>query len=342
MFAKRLLAGAAFFATFATAGLALADDKTPCEGGAGTCIKIGTLAPKQSLWGSVFGAWAKAVFEESGKTLELQIFYNGNQGDEPGMIAKMRNNQLDGAAVTARGLATVWPHILAFQLPGMFTDWGKLDAARNKLMPEVVNPAFEKAGFRIVGMGDVGVAHIMSKREPVRLPADLKSHKPYYITGDQTGLTLLRVAGVSGQPLEVPQILPSLKNSTIDIVSAPALASEQLQWTPEMEHINTMPVGIGIGGLVFKVGPDSKFNGLSEAHRDLLKRTGKNAGDVLTGRVRGADSAAFERAKGKLTVFNPDAAQTAAWQTFFGQVYSQVCGSAIDAGFCQKVKDAAK
>lgn len=341
MFAKRLLAGAAFVATFASASMALADDKTPCDGGPGTCIKIGTLAPKQSLWGSVFQAWAKAVFDESGKTLELQVFYNGNQGDEPGMIGKMRTNQLDGAAVTARGLAGVWGNILAFQLPGMFSDWGKLDAARNALLPEI-NAAFEKQGFRIVGMGDVGIAHTMSKREPVRVPADLKAHKPYYINGDQTGQTLLRVAGVSGSPVEVPALLTLIKNNTVDIVSAPALAAEQLQWTPEMEHINTMPVGIGIGGLVFKVGPESKFNGLSDAHKEILKKTGKNAGDVLTQRVRNADAAAFERAKSKLTVFNPNAEQQQAWRTFFDQVNGQVCGSAIEASFCQKVKNAAK
>jgi TRAP-type C4-dicarboxylate transport system substrate-binding protein len=342
-----LLIGAVFATTFAFAGAASADEKTPCDGGPGTCIKIGTLAPKQSLWGTVFQAWARAVLDESGKQLELQIFYNGQQGDEPGMIAKMRNNQLDGAAVTARGLATIWPHILAFQLPGVFvaddpnTMWAKVDGARNAHMP-YVHTQFESKGFRIVGVGDVGIAHIMSKREPVRVPADLKAHKAFYITGDQTGLTMLRVAGVSGNPLEVPLILPNLKNNTIDMIVAPALAAEQFQWTPEMEHINTMHMGVGVGGLVFKVGPDSKFAALSDAHKEILKKTGKNAGDLLTARVRAADNAAFERAKGKLAVFNPTPDQKAEWAKFFASVHSQVCGSALDAEFCTKLKNSGK
>ncbi len=333
--AVTLFAAVLGFSTTASA------DGGPCDGGPGTCIKIGTLAPKQSLWGTVFQAWAKGVKEESKNDLELQFFYNGTQGDEAAMVAKMRNKQLDAAAITARGMAFIWPHILAFQLPGVFTNWEKLDKARNALLPEL-QAEFEKKGFRLVGNGDVGVAHMMSKGGPIKVPADLKNQKCSYITGDNVGSTFLRVVGVSGTALEVPSILPAIKNGTVTVLNAPALAAEQLQWAPEMEHINTMPTGIGIGGLVFFTGPESKYNNLSEPQREILKRTGKNAGDILTGRIRNADKASFERASQKMTPYNPSDAEKAKWNEVFAQVYSQVCGSALDAGFCGRVKAAAQ
>jgi TRAP-type C4-dicarboxylate transport system substrate-binding protein len=336
-------------------GAAWKKDKSPCNGGAGHCLKIGTLAPRNSLWGNVFNAWREAVAKDSSCGLELQFFYNGIAGDEPAMIAKMRNKQLDGAAVTARGLSQVWPHINAFQLPGMFSTWSKLDSARNQLLPEI-NAEFEKKGFRLVGMGDVGIAHIMTKGAPIRVPDDIKAHKPYYVNGDQVGQALLRIAGASGSALEVPGILPALKNGTADVVSAPALASDQLQWTGEMASINTMPVGIGIGGLVFYTGQGAKLTGdpatdkdaLTQAEKDLLKATGKNTGELLTQRVRGADEAAFNAAAGtpdkpgKLTAYRPTPDDLAKWKTFFNSVQGAVCGSSIDKAFCDKVRAAAQ
>src|SRR6478672_7337250 len=90
-------------------------------------IKLGTLAPKDSAWGKVFGAWSKAVEEESSGAVKLTWFFNGSKGDEVAMVGKMRSKELDAAAITATGLALIWPHIGALQLPGLFPTWEKLD-----------------------------------------------------------------------------------------------------------------------------------------------------------------------------------------------------------------------
>ena len=117
------------------AGLGFAADAHAVE-----VIKIGTLAPAASPWGQVFKVWAKAVSEKSSGQLELQFFFNGQQGDEAAMVAKMKSGQLDGAAVTAVGLSKIYKPILALQIPGLFTTWAKLDAARDAMKAE-----FEKA-----------------------------------------------------------------------------------------------------------------------------------------------------------------------------------------------------
>ena len=58
-------------------------------------IKIGTLAPKASPWGQVFETWAKAVSAKSGGAVELQFFYNGQQGDEGAMVGKMKAGSIE-------------------------------------------------------------------------------------------------------------------------------------------------------------------------------------------------------------------------------------------------------
>lgn len=127
------------------AGVGLSQEASATE-----VIKLSTLAPKASPWGQVFTVWEKAVKEKSGGRLEIQFFYNGQQGDEGAMVGKMKAGQLDGAAVTAVGLSKVYKPILALQMPGLFSSWAKLDVAREALRGEFEKGAAD-AGFFIGG-----------------------------------------------------------------------------------------------------------------------------------------------------------------------------------------------
>ena len=141
---------------------------------AATTLKIGTLAPADSPWGREFKKWANTVATETNGELTLDFQWNGQAGDEVLMVQKIRSGQLDGAAVTAVGLAqTGVTDVLLFQLPGLFANWGKLDAARNAVKDEL-NKQFESKGFTIGGWGDVGAAKTMSVGFEVHHPADLQ------------------------------------------------------------------------------------------------------------------------------------------------------------------------
>ena len=75
------------------------------------------------------------------------------------MVGKMKAGQLDGAAVTAVGLGKIYKPILALQMPGLFTTWSKLDAARDAMKGE-----FEK------GAQDAGFTHPRLGRRRRRAP----------------------------------------------------------------------------------------------------------------------------------------------------------------------------
>jgi len=116
-----------------------------------TTLKIGTLAPGDSAWGKEFKKWAKAVSDDTNGELQLDFQWNGQAGDEVLMVQKIRSGQLDGAAVTAVGLAqTGVTDVLLFQMPGLFSNWGKLDAARNAMKGDF-DTAFQSKGFTILG-----------------------------------------------------------------------------------------------------------------------------------------------------------------------------------------------
>ena len=72
-----------------------------------TTLRIATLAPEGSSWMRVFNAWNRSLQEETGGTLQLRFYPGGSQGDERDFVRKMRDGQMDGAAVTTTGLGQV-------------------------------------------------------------------------------------------------------------------------------------------------------------------------------------------------------------------------------------------
>ncbi len=303
---------------FAFAGDASADPTT---------LKVGTLAPGDSPWGQVFKVWKKAVEERSGNNLQLQFFWNGTQGDESAMVGKMRTGQLDGAALTAIGLGQIYKQVLVLQLPGLYTDWGKLDNARNQ-MKGSFDQQFDAQGFKVLGWGDVGKGHVMTKGFAVHTPDDLKHKNTYYYAGDPIGPVLYSLIGdVTPKQMSVPEILPGLTSGSINVVIAPALAAEQLQWASRLDNINNAVAGVGIGALVFS---SNKIKSLPADAQNILVQTGAIAGQALTTRIRNEDDAAFTRLKARMTPTDPSAAEQAQWQKLFADTRARLRGTVFN------------
>jgi TRAP-type C4-dicarboxylate transport system substrate-binding protein len=312
------------------AGVGLSESASATE-----TIKLGTLAPKASPWGQVFEVWAKAVKEKSGGAVELQFFYNGQQGDEGAMVGKMKSGQLDGAAITAVGLSKIYKPIVAMQMPGLFRTWAKLDAARDAMKGE-----FEKgvsdAGFTLAGWGDVGAVHLMSKGFQVHTPDDIKGKKPYMWRDDVVQPILYQViGGITPVPLNVPEVLPQLNTGAVDIVNAPSLAAEQLQWSSKLDTIVSDVSALAIGALVFS---SKRIDALPADQKAIVMDTGKVAAKALTNRIRSEDDAAFNRMKGKMTVVTLSGDEKAKWDGIFKQVRQRLSQGTFSPDLVNKLE----
>ena len=302
-------------------------------------IKIGTLAPKSSPWGKVFETWVKAVSEKSSGKLEVQFFYNGQQGDEDAMVGKIKSSQLDGAAISGVGLGKVYKPILALQLPGLFTSWSKLDKARDAMRSEFEKGA-KDAGFFIAGWGDVGLMRTMAKGFVVKVPDDLKTKKPYYIRADGVRPAVYSaIGGVSGVPLNVPEVLPNLNTGAINLIQAPCLVAEQLQWASKLDNLTDLISGPVIGAIVIS---QKRMDALPADLKTILMDTGKIAAVALTTRIRSEDDAACSRLKAKMTVTTPSTAEKAKWDGVFKTARQKLVPGTFSAELVAKLEGFAK
>jgi len=313
----RKLTAAVVAASVLTAGIASAgDDAKPA--GDKPLMRLATLAPKQSPWGKVFSAWAKAVDTKTKGGVEVQWLWNGTAGPESSMVGKIKSGQITGAAITAVGLSAIHKPIVALQMPGAFKSWAELDKARDALRPQF-DKAIRDDGFYISGWGDVGVAHTMSNGFEVALPDDLKGKQPGMIAQDIIGPKVYEViGGITSKPADVVEFLPLLNSHAINVLVTPALAAEQLQWASRLDHVNTGIVGFGVGAMVLS---EKELAKLTKEYRDIMEDTGNKANKALGEIIRKQDDEALERIYKKMTVHKQTDAERAEWE----KVYKKAC-----------------
>jgi TRAP-type C4-dicarboxylate transport system substrate-binding protein len=255
------------------------------------------------------------------------------------MVGKMKAGQLDGSAVTAVGLSKIYKPILALQMPGLFTSWAKLDNARDVMKGEFEKGA-KDAGFAILGWGDIGAAHVISKGFAVKAPEDIKGKKPYMWRDDAVAPVLFQViGGITPVPLNVPEVLPNLNTGAVNLLTAPALAAEQLQWASKLDTIVEDTAGLAIGALVLS---SKRLDALPEDLRTILLDTGKIAANALTKRIRTEDDAAFARMKSKMTVIKLSADERAKWEAVFKQTRQRLAQGTFSPDLVAKLEGLAK
>jgi len=333
MLRKLLTVSAAF------AALALALTAAP-DADAATTLKIGTLAPGDSAWGKEFKKWAKDVSDDTNGELTLDFQWNGQAGDEVLMVQKMRSGQLDGAAVTAIGLAqTGVTDVLLFQMPGLFANWSKLDAARDAMKPDL-DKQFHDKGFTVLGWGDIGAAKVMSVGFEVHHPTDLQGKGCFFLSGDPIGPKIFAsIGGINAKEVSVPEILPNLTNGSIQVMVTPPLAAEQLQWASRITHISTLTAAFGIGAIIVS---SPKVEGLPDNLKTALMNRGNETAGRLTKSIRNLDAQAFSRMKASKTAYELSDAEKEEWKQTFQKVRDSLKGSVFTPAMHDKVTQLAR
>jgi TRAP-type C4-dicarboxylate transport system substrate-binding protein len=302
---------------------------------AATTLKIGSLAPADSPWGKGFKRWAADVAAATNGELQLDFQWNGQAGDEVLMVQKIRSGQLDGAAVTAIGLAqTGVTDVLIFQLPGLFTNWNKLDLARNAMKDEF-GKMFEAKGFTILGWGDVGAAKTMTVGFEVHRPSDLQGKGVFAIAGDPVQPKIYSsIGGITPRVLSVAEILPNLASGAINVLTVPPLAAEQLQWASRITHISTQTLAFAIGAFIMS---SSRMQSLPAPLRDTLVAKAHEMSDSATVTIRNADAQAYARMKASKISYDPTEGDRKEWTDVFVKVAKSLRGSVFTPAIFDKV-----
>ena len=74
-----------------------------------TVVKLATLVPEGSVWDKALRDMGAEWTSSTQGRVSLRVYPGGVAGDEPDVVRKMRIGQLQAAAITTAGLASIDP-----------------------------------------------------------------------------------------------------------------------------------------------------------------------------------------------------------------------------------------
>jgi TRAP-type C4-dicarboxylate transport system substrate-binding protein len=290
-------------------------------------LRMATLAPPDSSWMKVLDKSTAEIGEKTASRVTVKYYPGGVQGDERDVIRKIRLGQLDGASVTAVGLAMVDESIRVLELPMLFTTIEEMEYVTSKMWPYFQNK-FEKKGFKLQDRGEVGWVYFMSKNKVESL-ADLKSAKIWMWGDDQIVGAIFRKLNVNGVPLGVPEVDAALTAGRINAVYSSPLAAVALQWNTKVKYMTSMPMSYALGATIIST---EAYKKISDSDKKLIDKVILKAGAKIRKTVRKDNESAQKQMtrKGVAVVqtpvamvdeFRKNAEQV--WKEMAGKVYTQ-------------------
>lgn len=309
-----------------------------CAHGAETItIKLATILPKDTTGHERLTALGAEWHKLSGGRVVLNPMAGSADGEHQ-IVRLMRSNRLQGALVSAVGLAQIDRSVTCLQLiPLAFRDWREVDHVREKIRDDL-EARLRAKDFVVLFWADAGWVRFFSKAPAVR-PADLKPMKMFVWTGDPQQLGILRNLGYNPVGLETEVILPSLANGTINVVPVPPFLANAAQYTKYVQHmvdINWAPI---VGAAVVQ---RAVWEKIPAALRPKLLAAAAKEGELLRSQMRQEDDDAIVAMQGlkrnKLNVHRVTPEIAAEWRTLVEKVYPDIRGTMVPAELFDRVQ----
>ena len=289
-------------------------------------LRVGTLAPKNSLYHRQLMEIGEAWRTAQGGASKYVVYPDGSQGGEAEMARRLRIGQLQSALMSVVGLREIEPSITALQsLPLLFKSWEELDYVREKMRPAMEKKFLDK-GFVVLAWGDAGWVRFFSKDAAVR--ADDYKHMKFFSWGaEKEQQSIMKSLGYAPVPLETADILPAMQTGMINVVpSTPyfALASQIYNTAPHMLEINWAPI---VGAMVVTT---RAWDAMTPAAQDALRAAGEKAGVQMRAQARREVDEAVEAMKKRgLIVHKPNVQEMQEWNDLAAQIYPRIRGSMV-------------
>lgn len=213
---------------------------------------------------------AAEIADKTENRVTVKYFPGGQMGDERDFVRKIKLGQLDGAAVTAMGLAMIEPSILVLQLPMLFATEDELDYVATKMWP-YFQKKFEKQGFRLGERGEVGWIYFFSKNK-VRTMADLRAQKLWKVGDIEIGGDILDNLKLTTVPLGIAEVDTALTSGRINAMFSSPFGAIAMQWFRKVNYMNSVPLTFAIGATVYALESQNRIAVPDRAEIAVLSR----------------------------------------------------------------------
>jgi len=273
-------------------------------------LRIGTIAPPGSQWGSELRKMAAEVKKATKGAVKIKFTYVDIAGDEGEVFRMIEDKKLDGAAITGVGIDKIAPAFLVQQLPLIFRDYDEVDCSRSKLAPKY-DAMFLEKGYVPLGYSDVGFVHVFTKDE-VRTQDQLEKIKMWAWEHDRIGKKMMELAGINAIKRAFPDVSEGLKKGELEGFYGSPYGVMVMHWHHYAKFMITQRLAMVVGAMVVT---QAAFDAISEPHRAVVKEITARYSKRISEIIRKQDEKARAHLLKKLTPVRFSPGENSMWIT---------------------------
>jgi TRAP-type transport system periplasmic protein len=192
-----------------------------------TVLRMAAIAPEGTSWARELKAFARGVENATDGAVRVKWYLGGVAGDESEEVARIKRDQLDGAA-GAMICDILAPSLAVTRVGGLLHSRAEASRVVNLLTPTIAEE-FQRNGFVFLGAAGFGLDVVFS-RAPVRSLADLRRGRFWIRKYDDVLRATLSAAGMQIVELPYSEATRAYNEGRIDgFISTPASALA-FQW----------------------------------------------------------------------------------------------------------------
>lgn len=254
-----------------------------------TVLKLGSVSPSGSPWTKWVQNVSAQVAEASNGELRIELFLDGQVGDEQTIIRQTVKGRLDLAYVSNVPLALLAEELVLPSVANLFDSVDQGTCVAHNHLAAAFSEVMEDSGVVPLTWMEIGHNALFSKT-PIRLPSDLEGLK-VRIAPTTADAALTKALGTSGIPLGIPDAIPGLQTGTVDAASFPALVGMSMGIHKIAPHVTVTNHSRLIGAVAIS---KRTWDKLSDQEKEWL-RTFKADGPKLTEVILATEEAMLQK-----------------------------------------------
>ena len=256
-------------------------------------------------------AWADALDEKTDGQIKMTIFPDGQLGGEREMLEAIQNGSLDIGLISSSVFSVFEPKMAVIDIPFLVSSFDEAETLMDSKAGEELSALMLEKGIRNLAWGHNDFRVITNNKQAIEKPEDLAAVK-MRVPESKVLADWYSELGSMATPMPFPDIYAALQQGVVDgqdngpILSYAAKFFEHQDYLTVSNH-QYSPLGFFIS--------ESVWSGLSDAQKEALEETAKEASEVERQAIREFNEtsiAAMEEAG--VETFKPNEEERAAFK----------------------------
>ena len=241
-----------------------------------TTLKFAHAAPETDLQQNLATFFADEVAKRTDGEVTVQIFPQGQLGNDAAMIDGARSGIIDVVMVGLNNFSGLMPDSAALTLPFMFPDRETAYSVLDGEVGKGVLAKFEDHGLKGLGFPENGYRNMTNSRGPIRTPDDVKGLR-MRVNNSKALNDMFQLLDAQPQQIPVAELYTALETGVVDSQDHPIGVTLSFKFYEVQKYLSLTQHAYAPLAVAMNL---SKFDGLTQEQQQIILDVSKEAVDM--------------------------------------------------------------